>query len=459
TAYANARSKRLEAEQRWQQARGSAIFSLPDVLNNGTIQQLTQRRAQLQAEYQEKGRLFRSDYPVMVQLAAQIAEVNRQIDREAGNVRSAIRTEFEVARDQEGALQQEVSALKSTTLDEQRRSIQYNILRREADTNRTLYDALLQRFKEISTIAGSQSNNITIVDPAVVPGSPTSPKPLINLLLASLLGLGLGVIIALARERFDDTIRTPADLSEKLGVPLIGTVPKITDSGPLLDVLRDVRSELSEGYASVRTALQFSTAHGAPKSILVTSSRPSEGKTTTSFATALSFTRLGKRVLLVDSDLRNPSIHAAVDLKNTAGTSDVLSGQSRPDEVVRETEFSNLSVITAGPIPPDPSMLLSGTAMASMIDTLAARFDIIIVDGPPVMGLADVPLISRAVDGVMFVIESGKTRRGMSRASLDRLHAAQAPIIGALITKFDQRNAAYGTDYHGAYEYRYKARS
>lgn len=458
TAFAAARAQRIAAEERWRQASSGAIWSLPEVLENATIQTLQQKRAQLTADYQDRGKIFKSDYPTMTQMAAQLQEVNAQLNREAGNLRSTLRTQFEVALKQEQALEGEVERLKVSTLDEQSRSIQFNILKREADTNRVLYDALLQRYKEVSAAGGSTSNNVTIVDRARVPGAPERPKPLLNVLIAGMAGLVVGLMLAIARERFDDTIRTPDDLRSKLALPLIGTVPKLKSDANPHDELMEARSDLTEAYASVRTALQFSTVSGAPSPLLVTSSRPSEGKTTTAIATAMSFTRIGKRVLLIDSDLRNPSVHQFFGVSNRMGFTNVLSGQHPIKTVIQETGVPNLSLITCGPIPPDPAELLAGNAVKIILDEASAQFDLVVVDGPPVMGLADALLISSVTAATLFVVEAGKTHRGQTKAALSRLRSIHAKLVGAVLSKFDRRQVAYGTDYQYAYEYSYSGR-
>jgi polysaccharide biosynthesis transport protein len=458
SAFASARGERIAAEERWRQASSSAIWSLPQVLDNQTIQELQQKRATLRAEYLDRGRIFKEDYPTMRQMSAQIDEINVQLDGAANNIRATLRTQYDVARKQEEALSSEVNRLKASTLDEQSRSIQFNILKREADTNRILYDALLQRYKEVSAAGGSTSNNVSIIDTARIPSTPVRPKPLLNILIAAIAGLFLGLLLAIARERFDDTIRTPDDLRSKLALPLIGTVPKLRGEANPHDELLEPRSDLTEAYASIRTALQFSSTHGVPSPLLVTSSRPSEGKTTTAVAIAMSFTRIGKRVLLIDSDLRNPSVHGFFGQSNRIGFTNVLSGQHPLKAAVQETSIDGLSLITCGPIPPDPAELLAGGALEIILDQATASYDVVVVDGPPVMGLADALLVSMATNATLFVVEAGKTHRGQTKAALARLRSINAKLVGAVLSKFDRRQMAYGTDYQYAYEYSYTSK-
>lgn len=455
SAYSTARAERLEAEERWDQARRGNVFSQPEVLANQAILLLTQKRAELSAEYQEKGKVFKADYPTMMSLAAQITELDNQIKREAGNIRSSIQTAYAVARQQEDSLARDVRRLKAATLDEQNRSIRFNILRREADTNRVLYDALLQRYKEIGLAGGVVANNLSIVDRAEPPTTASSPKTSINLALALLGGLLLGLLLAIGRERFDDTVRTPDDLREKIGLPLVGVVPVLPNNTTPAEALADIRSDMSEAYYSIRTSLQFTTSHGVPPTLLVTSSTQSEGKSTTATAIAMSFARIGSRVLIIDGDLRKPSLHRVFALPNEKGFSNVLAGQLPLEEAIQQAETTGLSFLSSGPLPPNPGELLAGPSFGLTLAKASTLFDLVVIDGPPVMGLADAPMIAAIAGGTVFVIEAGRTHRGQAKVAVNRLRETHAHLLGAILTKLDRRTSAYGTDYSYAYSYRY----
>lgn len=455
-AYSGARAARIAAEQRWRASQSGGLYALPEVLANPAIQEITQKLAELRSDYQNQRKVFKPDYPALAQLNAQIAELRGQLDREAANIRNTIRTQYDVARQQELALSGDVDALKTQTLNEQQRSIRFNILRREADTNRQLYDALLQRFKEISIAGGVTANNISIVDLADAPNKPIRPNPIKNLLLAAILGMIAGLSWIFIRDRFDDTVRTPDDLQAKLGLPLVGLVPIVPRDTSASAALEDARSDLSEAYASIRAALQFSTSGGAPTPLLVTSSQQSEGKSTTSLAIATSFARIGQRVLLIDGDLRRPSLHNTLGLGRESGLSDVLASQRAILDVAQKTDQDNLWFVSCGPLPPNPSELLAGSGLQRALTSASDEFDLVIVDGPPVMGLADAPMIGAAAHATLFVIESGRTHRGQSKVALSRLRDTGAPVIGAILTKFDRKQASYGTDYAYSYTYDYK---
>lgn len=453
-ALAEARAARVAAEEQWRSARTSALMTLPEVLQNPTIQRLSEQRAVLDAAYQQKLSIYQPDYPEMVQLKAQIEEAEGQIETLANNIRSSIQSQYEIAANQERSLQAQVTGLTGDVLDLRDRSIQYNILQRELDTTRTLYEGLLQRYKEVSVTGNITTNNISIVDRAAPPEKPSKPNLLLNIALAALLGLGLGVVAALALEALDESIATPDDAESKLGVPVLGVVPLLEKGQTTAEALADLRSGFSEAYYSLRTALQFSTPDGAPSSLLITSARPAEGKSTTAYAIALNFARVGRRVLLVDGDLRNPSMHRVVGVENERGMSNLLSGSADLASVVHRTSLENLFFIPCGPLPPNPAELWGGDRLRQVLVEARNNFDHVVIDGPPVLGFADAPLLAAAVGGVAFVVESRGTRRGQARGALRRLKVGHAHLLGLVLSKFSAKSTSYG-GYDYAYDYKY----
>lgn len=458
SALARTRAERVAAQERWRSASTSDLMTLPDVLQNPTIQRLTEQRALLNAEYQQKLSIYQPDYPEMVQLKTQIEEADGQIRTIADNIRSSIRSQYQIAANQERSLQAQVTGLTGDVLDLRDRSIQYNILQRELDTTRTLYEGLLQRYKEVGVTGGVTANNISIVDEATPPRKPSNPNMLLNMALAALLGLGLGVFAALVLEALDESLATPDDVEKKLGIPVLGAIPLLDRSETPANALVDIRSGFSEAYYSLRTALQFSTPDGAPSSLLVTSARPAEGKSTTAYAVALNLARVGKRVLLVDGDLRNPSMHRVVGVENDRGMSNLLSGSADLAAVMLRTEQENLMFIACGPLPPNPAELWGGDRLHQFLAETRQNFDHVIFDGPPVLGFADAPILAAAVNGVLFALESRGTRRGQARGALRRLQVGHAHLLGAVLTKFSTKAASYG-GYDYTYDYQYGAES
>lgn len=455
---ARARAERVAAEERWRSASRAGLMTLPEVLQNPSIQRLTEQRALLDADYQQKLNLYQPDYPEMVRLRAQMQEADTQIQTIASNIRTSIRNQYQTAVNQERSLQAQVNSLTGDVLDLRDRSIQYNILQRELDTTRTLYEALLQRYKEVGVTGGVTANNISIVDTATPPDSPSKPNLLINMAFAAILGLGLGVLTALVLEALDETLATPDDVEKKLGVPVLGAVPLLDKGETPAEALRDIRSGFSEAYYSLRTALQFSTPDGAPASLLVTSARPAEGKSTTAYAVALNLARIGKRVLLIDGDLRNPSMHRVVGVENDRGMSNLLSGSADLASVVQKTQHENLLFVPCGPLPPNPAELWGGDRLRQFLAESRNEFDHVVLDGPPVLGFADAPMLSAAVNGTLFVLEARGTRRGQARGALKRLQVGRAHLVGLVMTKFNAKATSYG-GYDYAYDYHYGPQS
>ncbi|WP_431469993.1 GumC family protein [Sphingosinithalassobacter sp. LHW66-3] len=452
-AYSQAISERLAAEQRWRQASSTPLMSLPEVLASPAIQTLVQERARLQAEYENNAERYRADFPVMVQLRAQIDALNEQINRLASSIRDGIRQRYQVAASQEGALQNELDSLKSTALGEQDRSVRYNILRREVDTNRAQYDSFLQRYKEVSAAAGLAANNVSIVDRAQPSIAPVSPRPMVNLAASIVLGLLCGVGFVALREHFDDAIRSGDDVERKLGMPLAGLVPNLRSGQDPQEELGDKKSELSEAYAALRSTLLLATPSGPPRSLLFTSAGPAEGKSTSSYAIARSFAQIGHSVVLIDADMRRPSQHKKFNVSNKKGLVNLLTSQSTIDQVVVRSEVPNLSFIPAGPIPVNPAELISGPLIDDLIAKLKAEFEIVIVDAPPVLGLADAPALASKIDSTIFVVEANKVAGRRAKDALQRILQARGRVLGVLLSKFDARALGYTSEYGYLYNY------
>jgi len=449
-----AQGERIKSEQRWREAANADPLSLPEALSDPTVQSLLQRRATLAANYQEKLKVFAPGMPEMQQLKAQMDEVDRQLASTAQGLKNAIRSKYNVALRQEQSLSQQVERQKGSFIDLRERNIRNTILQREVDTNRTLYDGLLQRYKEVGVAGGVSSNNIAIVDRARPPAAPSSPKLPLNLAIALVLGMAIAGAATLLLELLDESVRTPDDVQTKMNMTVLGVIPELDKGVRPIQALDDPKSGISEAYSSARTAVQFATPRGAPENILVTSSRPSEGKSTTSLALARSFAHLGQRVLLIDADLRNPSIHRLLGLDNAVGLSNVLTGTPL-EECVCVTDQSGLVAVPSGPLPPNPAELLASQRLPNLLQFAKTHFDIVIIDGPPVIGLADAPILSSRAASTVLVIESGSARRSVVRMALKRLQLARANLIGSVLTKFNAKTAGYSYGYGYGYGYSY----
>jgi len=447
-----AKIDRAQAEAHYQQAARSQGLNAPESLQDGTVASLRSQRSQLQAEYQRLSAQFRSDYPQMVALRQQIAELDKQLGKQGAVVLDSLRAAYLAAAQRQSELQGQVDKLKNNVIDLRGRTVQYNTLQRDADTNRALYDALLQRYKEIGIAGGVGTNNVSIVDTALPSGGPVTPRTSMNLLLGLLLGTLIGGAVAFILEQLDESIIAPHDLERKLGVPLLGSVPRVPDSEVSIDLLEDSKTPLAEAYLSLQTALRLTTSKGAPRVLFVTSSRPSEGKSTTAMAVARNFASLGKKTILIDADLRNPSVHKIMGFANTGGLTNILAGATDIDTYIRKGSVDRLSIMSSGPIPPNPAELLAGSNLSQTFERLLAEgYEHIVVDGPPVLGLADAPLIASYAEATMFVIAARNTHTRTARVSLRRLADVHANILGAVLTKFDAKKIGY--DYGYNYDY------
>jgi capsular exopolysaccharide synthesis family protein len=395
---------------------------------------------------------FEPGYPAARALASQVAELDRAIAREEARVHQSFAGSYREALAREQALQTRVKSLESGVLDLRRRSIQYNIFQRDVDTNRQLYDGLLQRYKEIGVAGGVGTNNISMVDEAKLPQRPSSPRLMLNLLVAFGIGLALAVALTLALEQIDEAVADPTDLKKATGLALLGVIPKVPD-GDISASLADRKSATSEAFLSVQTNLQFSTDHGVPRCFAVTSTRPGEGKSSTCFALAQSLARTRRSVVLVDGDMRSPSVHHIAGTPNEAGTSNFLSGNDDLEAMIVSVGQLGFSVLPAGPQPPSAAELLTGPRLSLLIERLTAIYDHVIIDSPPVLGLADAPLIGGRVEGVLYVIQAQGPRSSVVRTSLGRLRAANVNILGGLLSKFEAQRAHYGYGYDYGYGY------
>ena len=440
-ALAEATARRVMAEGAYRQARlagGSAEVTASAAGLRGS-------KAALEADYQDKLTLLKPDHPDMIALRSRIDELNRQIGSEQSRVASGKATnllaDYRAAAATENSLRSQVGQLRGSVLDLRGRSIQYNILQRDVDTNRGLYDALLQRYKQVGVAAGIGTSPVSIVDRAEVPGGPYKPSLQFNLLVGLIIGLVAGLGIALAMEFIHDTIKTRDDVRSKLMLACLGVIPKSSAGQPIVEELKDVSSVATEAYSAVLAALRFSTEQGAPKTLLLTSTMASEGKSSSALALAQNYARRGERVLLIDADLRRPVFKAQ---SNRHGLTKLLTNNESIRLHVLDTQYDNLYLLPCGPTPPNPADLLATPRFEAVLREAAQQFDRVIIDGPPVLGLADATLLATVVGSVVMIVESGKTRTRSARDALERLRLGGAHVLGAVLTKSVEEVGAYG---------------
>ena len=316
---------------------------------------------------------------------------------------------------------------------------------------------MIQRIKQLGVSGGVVSNNISVVDPAEASHFPYKPNLSRNLLIGLAAGLFLGLCIVFVLEFIDDWIKFPDEVERILGLPLMGIIPKIgrkrgDGKSIAMEVHSDPRSTMAEAYRSVRTALQFSTPEGAPKRLVVTSTTRNEGKSTTALALAINFAQMGQRVLLIDGDMRNPSVHKLLDIPNEYGLSNLLSSDSRGEKMITPTVVKNLSVLTAGPVPPNPVDLLMGPKLLLLLNVAAALgIEYVIVDAPPLLGIADSIVLGNQLQNILFVVQASRTRKSHIKNALRRLRLAGLMPRGVVLTQ--TLRGSLPQDYESYYGY------
>jgi capsular exopolysaccharide synthesis family protein len=463
-ALIKAESDRIAKEAIYRQIKGGNIDSLPPILENKLISDLKQAYIQLEAQYVKQLETFKGDHPEMARLKKQMEILKSRLDGEISKIAAGIKNDYESGLKRERLLRQAFEQQKKKAMQMKEKAIQYNILKREADTNRDLYKGLLQRMKEAGISAGITASNIQLVDEAELPIKTYKPNKGLNLILALIVGLFLGVGLAFFFEYLDNSVKTPEDVEQLVRLPFFGLVPQISherrrrvdkeNSCPVeLITFGHPKSMLSEAYRNIRTSILLSFCGKPPKKIAISSPNPAEGKTTTTINTAIALSQTGARVLIIEADLRKPRIHRIFEQENGMGLSNFLSGNAELDSIIRQTEIPNLFYILSGPLPPNPSELLGSSLFKSMVESLGERFDHIVIDAPPILGFADSTVLSTCVDGTILVVQAGKTPRETLLRAKDVLSQVNARILGVVINRVNIRRGGY--DGYGYYYYRY----
>ncbi|MEL7446185.1 MAG: polysaccharide biosynthesis tyrosine autokinase [Pseudomonadota bacterium] len=445
-----ARAARIAAEQRWRAVSGLPASQLPEVQTNQVVQNLKSEKAQMMTELTNLRQRYNDQFPEIVDLKARMETIDAQIASTSADIKASIRNNFIVARNQENALAGELASAKQDTLAEQDQQVEYEGLERQANALRTQLDALLERYTSISTAANVQTGTLTKLDSAVVPGAPVSPSLSRNLLVALIAGLGLAAGLVLLRELFDDRLRSLDEVEDKLGVPLLGHTPFVDDE-EIDNHEANQFSALMEAYASIRSTVDFAIPRD--KNVLqLTSSQAGEGKSTTSLILAELFARLGRKTLLIDADLRKPSLANLVGIERPeAGLAEVLLGHTKLDDALVKGAHENLQILPVGTIPPNPVEILSSRELREFIEEQRENYSLIIFDTAPVMGIADAPLLSRYVDATIFVVEANRVHFGQAKAAIRRLRGVGGNVLGTVLTKYRALEA--GQSY--SYQYRY----
>ena len=439
----------------YNQAAKDGPENLPQVLGSPVIGSLKDQYAQLRSEFEDLATTFHGEYPKVKNLEARMLTIADRIKNEEEKIFQSIKNEYQTALQKTEAMEARVERQKQLAMDLNERATQYTIMAREVNTNKAIYQSLLERAKEIESMVGVSSSNIHIIDRASLPIFPFKPKVRLNLLLAIVVGFLAGLGGAFLVEYFADTITNPDQISERFQIPILGVVPlaKSNNGCPIEKMfISDPRAPLSEAIRTSKVSIQLSGADTNSKSFLITSTTPSEGKTTLAVNLAMSFAVAGEKVVLIDSDLRKPRIHKVFDIKNGGngqGLSSFLAGVTdRMQLCGGETE--NLRIIPSGPIPPNPVELLASRRFKRLLDQLAEKYDRIILDGPPHHGFADILVLSQQVGGIVLVSSIGETSREALRHFKKGINNVNGVILGCIVNKV---NTAKRYGYRSYYRY------
>jgi succinoglycan biosynthesis transport protein ExoP len=456
TAYTQARTTRIEKEALYNQlanlqsSRG-ALDSFPAVLANTFIQGLKTQLSDLQRQQAQMGEKLGENHPDMVKLASAIANTQARIDGEIGKVVQSVRSEFLSAQAQERSLSAELETQKSDALALNRTGIEYSVLKRDADSNKQIYESLMQRAKETGISGELKTSNVRVVDEAQQPRSPVRPRKGVNLLLSLFGGVMAGLGLVFLLEFVDSRIKDPDEIQNRLGIPFLGIVPgldlKEMEVEPLLD--SGTPAHFSEAYRGIRTNLVFSSEEAGSRAIVVTSTQPSEGKTIVAANLAISLAQTGQRVLLIDCDMRKPRQQQVFGAKDLVGLSGVLAGTGKISDAVQRTGRKSLWLLPAGSLPPNPAELLGTERFKQLLKTLRQEFDWTIIDSPPVMAVTDAAVIAHLATGVVFVVGCEQTSRNLALRAIRQLVAAKATFLGGILNRVDlQRNPYYYSHYY-----------
>jgi len=483
----------FQKEAVYNRVKSGDLGAVPGVLEDKLYLELSSRLMDLRRQHAELSAKFTPEYPRVEQVKTQMDELEGAMERQRLAVARRLADEHKSAQDRAKLLREAVVAQTREFNDIGEKSIQYNILKREVDTNRQLYEGLLQRLKEAGISAGMKASNIRVVDQGEVPLGPIRPRIMMNMALAMMVGLGLGLSMAFLQEFLDDSLKTPDDVRRQIGLPTLGVIPSTVFKGAVgygygysygygygygygalqrqkqgggdggasekEAVARLISPYMntaqSEAYRSLRTAILLSTPGKPPRVIVLTSAQPTEGKTKTAVNLSITLAQLGSRVLLVDSDMRRPRIATVLKLSaSSTGLSTYLVGQSCFEESIVESQVPNLFVLPCGPIPPNPAELVASGMMKQLLAEAVAKFDYVILDSPPVLHVTDGRVLAAQADAVMLVVWGGVTSRTLVIQARDLLGQVNANVIGVVLNNVDLSASMY----YGRYRY-YRYRS
>jgi capsular exopolysaccharide synthesis family protein len=469
-----ARSEEKQLQAQLEAARSEKDkFSVPDVIGSARVEKLRDRISQLLEQRDALLVIYTPEWPAVKKIDAQIAGIQQELDKAPSEILTSIQRRYEAAVTRANLLQRSHDEQKAKTTQRARDTIDLMAITHKLETNKQLLATLLQKQRELGFANGNQGNEVSIATPSRLPKSPVGPPRLRNIIIAFLLSLAAGVGLAFLLDFLDDTVKSVEDVDRYIHLPALALIPSGADrrlagmrasNGPgppapanttALAMITDARSPIAESYRHLRTSLLLSSAGKPPKRILITSSQPAEGKTTTGINTAFMLAQTGVEVLMIDCDLRRPRLHAQFELPNTKGLTTWLSGEKSLDNLIQTCEKApNLKVLTSGPVPPNPAELLGSEEMRNLLNILSERFAHIIIDSPPAISFTDASILSTMVDGVILVVHGGRSSRAVVRRAKQQLLDVGAHVFGVVLNnvKVESHDYYYSRYYSHYYE-------
>jgi capsular exopolysaccharide synthesis family protein len=460
----------LESKRRMiERARDNILErdTLPELRDSTSVRALRDSFVGYNKEYADLSVKYGPEHPRMKALQDQMDVVKKAYEKEVTEALVTFEKDYQEVVDNESSLRALMEQQKNEAIELSKIEIEYRPLSRAADQNNKMYGVISTRQKEIDITGPMKTNNVRVLERAIVPGAPIRPNPIQNLMMGLLIGLGTGIALAFGIEALDNTLKTQADVEQFLGVPVLGLVPVIGGPNEPVDglgddlrqrdlgVFLDPKSVAAECCRSIRTNILFMSPDRPIRTMVVTSPSPQEGKTTTAVNLGVTMAEAGGRVLIVDTDMRRPRLHRSFGVGNQTGISTVIVGKATLEEAIKHTDVPNLDVLTCGPVPPNPSELLHTDRFAAVLADCAKLYDRIVLDSPPTSAVTDPAVLGNLVDGVVLIIKAGETTRDSAMHARRQLTSAKARVVGVIVNAIDFSNPAYGYEYYYRNYYRY----
>ena len=477
-----AQTERLQRQSLYEEVKAGRVDKLPDAFTDPRTAELKKRLGELSVKLSQLDLTYGPKHPQVIAAKDEIAAIQRQIDESKSSLQEKLKADYERSVRDEASLNNALAIAKSEAAQQNQASIQFNILKKNVEIANSLYTEFLQKTNQSKIQEHEQHNNTKMIDPPQVPMSPVAPNRPRTILIGFLVSLLAGVGLVFFLEYLDNTVKTVEDVSRYTQLPALSVIPAIggrkrralkagtngsarTEGGLSLHannafnsdrlLALDSRSSVAEAYRVLRTSVLLSSTEKPPKTILITSGQPGEGKTTTAVNTAISLAQLGSSVLIIDCDLRKPSVHKVLGVDHVVGLSTYLSRRGKLEDVIQALPVENLSVLTAGRIPPNPAEMISSPRMREMLQILGERFDHIVIDSPPLLKVTDPVILSTMVDGVILVVHGGKSTREVVKRTRHELSMAGAKIFGVVLNNVnlsDEGYESYSYEAYGDYE-------